>query len=166
MLFESWSQLLRIPLVGIPAYIALLAMLRISGNRTLSKFNAFDFVITVSYGSVLATAFLQEDVTLAQVVAALAAIILLQMLITWTASRWSVADLIFKQEPRMVFHRGQFLDHAMRSARVSRSEILMGMRSQGIESSDDVYAVVLEPDGTLSVVRNTPTTASTLGEME
>ena len=40
--FESWTGLVRILLVAPLAYVALVLILRISGKRTLSKFNAFD----------------------------------------------------------------------------------------------------------------------------
>ena len=47
VLFDSWQGLARVVLLGVPAYIALVLTLRISGKRTLTKLNAFDFVITV-----------------------------------------------------------------------------------------------------------------------
>lgn len=53
-------------MVGTSAYFALLLMLRASGTRTLSKMNAFDFVVTVAFGSTLATVMLSEDVALAE----------------------------------------------------------------------------------------------------
>ena len=64
--FESWEALLRPIAVGVPAYVALVASLRISGKRTLSKMNAFDLIVTVSLGSTLATVLLSKDVALAE----------------------------------------------------------------------------------------------------
>jgi hypothetical protein len=46
--FDSWSGLGRVLLVGPLAYVALVAILRISGKRTLTKLNAFDLVVTVA----------------------------------------------------------------------------------------------------------------------
>ena len=66
MFFESWSDLLRVVLVGTLAYVALVAMLRISGKRTLAKLNAFDLVVTVAIGSTLATILLSKTVTLSK----------------------------------------------------------------------------------------------------
>jgi hypothetical protein len=40
MFFESWYALLRIVVVGLCAYVALVGILRVSGKRTLSKWNA------------------------------------------------------------------------------------------------------------------------------
>lgn len=50
MFFNSWAGMARTALVGILAYAALILFLRVSGKRTLSKMNAFDFVVTVALG--------------------------------------------------------------------------------------------------------------------
>jgi hypothetical protein len=55
MVFQDWSGLLRTVVVGMLAYVALVALLRVSGKRTRSKMNAFDFVVTVALGSTVAT---------------------------------------------------------------------------------------------------------------
>jgi len=46
--FDGWSGVARTLLLGTLAYVALLFMLRVSGKRTLSKMNAFDFIVTVA----------------------------------------------------------------------------------------------------------------------
>ena len=40
MFFDSWYDLLRVAVVGSAAYLALIALLRVSGKRTLAKLNA------------------------------------------------------------------------------------------------------------------------------
>ena len=42
-------------ILGVIAYIAIIFMLRISGKRTLAKWNSFDFVITIAFGSILSS---------------------------------------------------------------------------------------------------------------
>ncbi len=44
--FEGWSGPVRILLVGVLSYAALVLLLRLTGKRTLSKLNAFDLVVT------------------------------------------------------------------------------------------------------------------------
>ena len=56
--FNGWGNLLRVIVVGLLAYATLIFFLRISGNRTLSKMNAFDLIVTVALGSTLATVLL------------------------------------------------------------------------------------------------------------
>ena len=55
MFFSSWHALARILIVGPLVYAAPVIMLRLSGKRTLTQLNAFDFVVTVAFGSTLAS---------------------------------------------------------------------------------------------------------------
>ena len=87
MFFDGWQPLLRTLVFGALAYVVLITLLRVSGKRTLSKMNAFDFVVTVALGSTLATILLSKDVTLAQGSVALALLIGLQFLVTWSSVR-------------------------------------------------------------------------------
>jgi uncharacterized membrane protein YcaP (DUF421 family) len=152
MFFDDWYGLLRVALVGASAYFALVLMLRVSGKRTLSKMNAFDFVVTVAVGSTLATVMLSKTVALAEGVLALSLLIALQYLITWLSVRSQVIDRLVKSEPALLLHRGRFLAGAMKSARVSEVEILAAVRKHGESDVGAVLAVVLETDGSFSVV--------------
>ena len=53
--FDNWESIGRTFSVGLLAYFSLIAMLRISGKRTLSQMKEFDFIVTVALGSTLAT---------------------------------------------------------------------------------------------------------------
>lgn len=153
MFFESWSGLARIIIIGVCAYLALLVLLRVSGKRTLSKMNAFDFVITVALGSTLATIILSRDTPLAEGVLALGLLIFLQFAITWLAVRSQAINRLVKTEPRLLLHRGAFLHSVMKAERIPEEEVFQALRTQGIASPAEVEAVVLETDGTLSVVK-------------
>lgn len=154
MYFDGWQGLLRVVLVGVPAYVALVVLLRISGKRTLSKMNAFDFIVTVALGSTLATILLSGDVALAEGLIAFTLLIGLQFVVAWSAARWDAVDQLVKAEPVMVYHRGRFLHATMRRERVTKSEILAAIRSSSIGSTEEVEAVVLETAGEFSVIRH------------
>lgn len=153
MLFDDWQGLIRVLVVGTSAYVALIFLLRISGKRTLSKMNAFDFVVTVALGSTLATVLLSKQVSLAEGVLALALLIFLQFIITWLSVRSRVIRSLVKAEPRLLFFKGEFLRSAMREERVHEEEILQAMRTQGASEVQMAEAVILETDGNLSVVK-------------
>lgn len=152
MFFNSWAGMARTALVGILAYAALILFLRVSGKRTLSKMNAFDFVVTVALGSTLATILLSKDTPLAEGLLALALLILLQFIITWLSVRSKSVSRLVKAEPRLLFYQGEFLWSAMKTERVNEGEVLQAMRSQGM-NHNAVEAVVLETDGSFSVVK-------------
>jgi hypothetical protein len=64
--FESWYNVERTVTLSIVGYAALFTMLRLSGKRTLSKLNVFDFVFVVAVGSVFASMIVSKDVTLVE----------------------------------------------------------------------------------------------------
>lgn len=156
MLFDTWSALWRVLVVGPLAYAALVLLLRISGKRTLTKLNAFDLVITVSLGSTLATVLLSKSVSLAEGVLALALLIALQFVITWSSVRFSWVQDVVKAEPTLLLHRGRLLESAMRRQRVTREELLAVLRRSGKPDLDAATAVVLETDGSFSVLSDEP----------
>lgn len=152
-LFDGWLPLLRTLAVGTAAYVALLVILRISGKRTLAKMNAFDLVVTVALGSTLATILLSRDVSLAQGVTALALLVALQFVITWTSVRWPAARALVTGEPALLVRNGALLPQALVRARVSEEEIHAALRGQGVDALEQAAAVVLETDGSFSVIR-------------
>lgn len=48
MFFDDWAGLVRVVVVGTCGHLTLLALLRVSGRRSLAAPNAFDFVVTVA----------------------------------------------------------------------------------------------------------------------
>ena len=152
MFFNGWFPLLRTTVVGILAYVGLVVFLRISGKRTLAKMNAFDLIVTVSLGSTLATIALSADVALAQGLLALALLIALQFLITWSSVRWGWIRHAMTGEPSLLLFRGQYLHAALRRARVTEEEVRAAIRSHGLLAIEEVEAVVLETDGSFSVM--------------
>lgn len=152
MFFSGWSTLLRTLVIGVLAYINLIILLRISGRRTLSKMNAFDLIVTVALGSTFATILLNRDVSLAEGTLALALLIGLQYLVTWSSVRVGWIRKLVTGEPALLFYQGRMLSGAMRAARVTEDEIRSAIRSSGVSALDDVHAVILETDGSFSVV--------------
>lgn len=160
MFFDSWTGLLRVPIVGTLAYVALVLFIRISGKRTLTKLNAFDLVVTVALGSTLATVLLSNSVALAEGVLAMALLIFLQFAITWLSVRSDRFKSLLKSEPTLLMHKGHFLDAALRSQRVTLDEVLSVLRSHGESDVATFDAVVLETDGSMSVLTSTLERAS------
>lgn len=150
--FDSWPGLLRVLVVGTAAYGALIVMLRASGKRTLSKMNAFDLVVTVALGSTLATVLLNATVPLAEGVLALALLVYLQFAITWLSVRSPRFRNLIKGEPTLLVHDGQYLHSALVRQRVTQEEINAALRDSGKSDLAQVMSVVLETDGSMTVI--------------
>ena len=144
--------MLRTLLVGVAACFALVVVLRSSGKRTLSKMNAFDLVVTVALGSTLASIITSRDVSLAQGVLALALLIALQFVITWLSVRSRRVRDITRSEPTLLAYDGSPCDAVLRRERITRAELDAAIRNAGLGALTDAAAVVLETDGSITVI--------------
>ncbi|MGD1856858.1 MAG: DUF421 domain-containing protein [Leptolyngbyaceae cyanobacterium] len=152
-MFNSWSSLGHTLMAGTLGYIIIIFLLRISGKRTLAKWNSFDFVVTIAFGSILAAMLLSKDTSLAQGVLGFAILVLYQYIISWIAARSSWVQHLIKSEPALLLHQGQFKRSVLKKERVSEGEVLAAIRNQGIGNVSQVDAVVLETDGSFSVIK-------------
>ena len=167
MLHQDWAAVARTLVAAPLAYAVLLLVVRISGKRALAKLNAFDLVVTVSLGSVLASVAVSSDVAVSTAATAFVLLIGLQYLIAFLSVRVPAFQRLVRAQPTLLVRDGRWLDEAMARQRVSRSEVLQVLRQRGLASLDQAAAVVLETDGTLSVITNPPDAdaASTLANV-
>lgn len=152
-MFNGLNYLLDTSIVGVLAYIGVIILLRISGKRTLSKWNSFDFVVTVAFGSILASMLLSTKTSLAQGLLGFGLLVFFQYLLTWIATRSSIIQKLIKAKPTLLLYQGKILDSAIKNERVSEGEILAAIRANGISAVEDVEAVILETDGSFSVIK-------------
>lgn len=152
MVFSTWADIGRVVLVGALGYIALIVLLRLSGKRTLTKMNIFDFVVTVALGSTLASLLLSKSTALVEGITAFLVLIVGQYVIAWLSVRSTRFQKLVKAQPTLLVHNGKFLETALRQERITEEEVLSAVRAAGIADLDEVGGVVLETDGTVTVV--------------
>ncbi len=143
MFFDSWYGVLRVLVVGTLAYLALVAWLRLMGKRSVSKWNAFDLVVTVALGSTLASILLTEQVALVEGVVGMALLVMLQYAISWTSVRVGWVRQTAKNRPTLLLWEGKPRCQAMRRERVTEGELRAAVRSAGHASLENVDAIVL-----------------------
>lgn len=161
MIFDGWDDLFRLLIVGVCAYAGLVGLLRVTGKRTLAKMNAFDLVVTVALGSTLATVLLSSEVSLVEGLFAFALLCGLQYVVAMASIRSERFQSLIKADPSLLFFRGRFLSATMKTERVTEEEVLAAVRSEGIADLDTVNAVVLETDGSFSVIAGERAPATT-----
>lgn len=165
MFFDDAFGLVRAAVISVLAYAALIGVLRVAGKRSLAKLNAFDWVVTVALGSTLATVLLSKQIPLLEGILAFGMLVGLQ----WIVARLSVASPWFskaiRNEPRLLVQSGNYRAEAMAAERVTRAEVDSAIRGAGIGRLENVAAVVLETDGSMSVIPQAEAPVSLLGNV-
>ena len=152
LLFDNIEKLGRIILTAIMVYALIVLITKVSGKRSTSQLNNFDWIVTVMIGSLGASTILLKDIPLIEGISSILVLYVMQFLVTKYASISPQFSSFILSEPRIVFYQGQFLPDAMRAERLTRQELECAMRSEGVNSFDDVEAIVFESDAQLTII--------------
>lgn len=150
--FDSPERMADVAIGAIVFYVFIVSLVRISGKRTTSQMNNFDWIITVAIGSLMSAGILLENVSISDGAVAIAILALCQWVTTWAVMRYEWFAKVVKAKPRLLTHKGQLLEDAMRQERVSKEEIFAKLREKGYTRPQDANWVILETDGKLTVL--------------
>lgn len=151
-LWNGWEAILRILVVGVLCYIALVVILNISGKRTLASLTAFDFVVTVAIGAVFGRLLTAKDVSISEAVTAFILLAFLQFLFSWLQMKFKSFRKIFTSRPVLLYYRGEFMRKAMKKQRVEKSELIGEARKKGYGNFEEIELIILENDATFSII--------------
>lgn len=150
--FAGWMPIGRILVVGTLAYVALVVLIRVSGKRSLAQFTALDFVITVALGASFGRVLTARSVPIAEAVTAFALLVTLQVVVAKLTVNSPRFARFTTASPTLLYLDGQILSENLRRERVTDDELLGAVRKHGHGGLDDVAAIVMENDGSLTVI--------------
>lgn len=151
----NWAQILGTTITAVVLYVALLALIRINGLRSLTKMSSVDFVTTVAIGSLIAAVVLSDRPSLGQGVISLAALFVLQ---GGVARLRRMAGLsLLENDPILLMDGPRILDDNLVASNVTRDDLYAKLREANVLNLDQVCAVVLESTGDVSVLHGEDT---------
>ncbi|WP_420409675.1 DUF421 domain-containing protein [Hoeflea sp.] len=138
------------------SFVALLwviVVVRLIGLRTFSKMTAFDFVVTVATGSLLAGAS-QAKVWPAfwQTILAIGILLGLQYVTARLRKASKAFDRVVQNSPVLLMRDGEILHPALASTRVAEEDLIAKLREANVLDLSEVRAAVLETTGNISVL--------------
>jgi uncharacterized membrane protein YcaP (DUF421 family) len=149
-----WPVLLDVAVRTTVVYLALLAVLRLTGTRQLGQMSTFDLVLLLIIANAVQNAMVGPDTSLA------GGLVAAGVLIAWHTLfqrlRFSSRGMrrLLAGEGIMLIHHGAVLREHCQRAGVTPDELLQALREHGVPTTEDVRLAVLEPDGAISVIRN------------
>ena len=163
--FQGWAPLVRTAIGTSVTYAALVVLLRVAWPRTLAKWYAFDLIVTIALGSTFANSVLSGNVSVAQSLVGFVILIGLQFIIAFLVASWSDLRVVVNPQPTLLLQEGKFLHDAMRRQRVAEADVRAAIRQRGIDRVENVGAVVLEADGTFSIIKELGSNATALADI-
>ncbi|TWH99999.1 uncharacterized protein DUF421 [Luteimonas cucumeris] len=144
-----WQFVLR----AVVVYVVLLAMVRLSGKRTVGQFTPFDLIVIVLLGNAVQNSLIGEDMSLLGGLLLAGTLILLNWCTGWITSRSRRIDRLVEGSPVLLARDGEVFDDMLRRQQVSRADLEQAMRQADCAEIAEVGLAVLETNGHISVVR-------------
>ena len=148
MTLPWWEFVLR----GIIIYIFLIVILRATGKRQIGQMSPFDLVLLLVLSNGVQNSMNGGDNSVT------AGIILS---ITLVSANWLTGKITFANKkaerfiegvPQVLVHNGKVYEAALAEAQLTHHELMAAVRSEGYSDLAEVRAVILENDGSISVI--------------
>jgi uncharacterized membrane protein YcaP (DUF421 family) len=129
-----------------------LALIRIGGMRIFGKKTAFDNILVIMLGAILARGVVGAS-PFFSVVAAAAVMVAIHKILAWLAMKHIWVGKIVKGIHRSLYRDGKMNTKNMKIAAISKDDLMEGVRLQiHSDSLDDVKEAVIEKNGQVSIV--------------
>jgi len=137
-----------------------------AGKRQLADLTPMDFALTITAGTVAGASIADPRIGLGHALVALVLIGLVQVAISWLSLKYRGVFRRLNYAPTVVVEDGQINKANLRGAWLTAETLLQLQRGKDRVDITEVELAVMEPTGTLSVLRKAeylPLTASRLG---
>lgn len=152
LFFDGWKAPLRIVIMSVLIYGYLILIMRLSGKRTMLQYNMFDVIISVAYGSTIATILVTDKISFVEGAFVLGMLTFIQLFIAVMEMKSKKFGAILNPTPTFLYYNDEFCEEELEKERVLKSEIRNAVRQQGIGSMQKIEAIVLEGNGQFSII--------------
>src|SRR6478672_4808149 len=153
-LFGSGEHLTALQM-GVRSFIMFfiaLALIRIGGMRIFGKKTAFDNILVIMLGAILARGVVGASPFFSTVAAA-AVMVIIHKILALLALRHIWVGKIVKGIHRSLYKNGEMNTRNMRIATISKDDLMEGVRLQiNSNSLDDVKEAYIEKNGQVSII--------------
>ncbi len=146
------ASIARVVLATVAVYASVLGGIRVAGRRTVAEMSAFDFVVTVAIGSLVAQTAVAQQSPL-RGIAAVATLLVLQLGVGAVRRRWPLFRRLIDFTPQTLVEGGSIRSRNMHSPQMTDDDLRSKLRQRGVFSLDEVELAILESNGRLSVLR-------------
>lgn len=153
----EWQQALGIALSALGFYLGLMLFTRLIGLRSFSKLSSHDFAMTVGIGSILASTVLSDKPSLLQGLFAVGILFLIQGLVSIIRRKVKPMKALIDNQPIILMAHGTYFWDNLKEANLSTSDVQEVLRKNGLKSKTEVFAVIMETTGDMSVIKNDST---------
>jgi uncharacterized membrane protein YcaP (DUF421 family) len=142
---------------AVAVYAFLFILLRWVGKKHVGQLSPFDLIVLLILSETVQNAMISDDKSLIGGLISAGTLIVLTTGMDYVSWKSKRASRILAGTPKMLVHHGRCIREAMRSERVTLSELTEAMRTEGCANITDIRFAILENDGKISIIKREET---------
>lgn len=143
-----WEYVVRATVI----YLVLLAMVRLTGKRTVGQFTPFDLLVVMLLSEAVSGSLNGGDESLQAGLIAAATLVVLNTLIALLTARSKKLDAVLEGNPVLIGRDGVIYDDVLKRQRVPRSDVERALRGADCDL-EDMRMAILESDGNINIMK-------------
>lgn len=132
-------------------FLAVILLTRIIGLRSFAKFTAYDFAFTIAIGSIISS-ILTSSTSIVHGTVAIGSLLFLTYIFSALQKKFPSISALLSNQPLLLMKGKTMLEENLKHARIEKSSVLAKLREANVLNFDQVFAVVLESTGDISVL--------------
>jgi len=142
-------------------YAFLVISLRLAGKRELAQLNPFDLVVLLTLSNTVQNAIIGDDNSVTGGLLGAATLLGINYLVVRFLYRHQTLERLVEGDADVLVEDGQVKEERLKQELITRAELEMAARKQGLGSLDEIERAILEPGGTISFAAKKPTPETT-----
>lgn len=133
-------------------YLFVVVLLRIFSRRQLGQLTVLDLIVVLLLGSAVETSMIHGDLSLPAGLTSAATLLVLNRAMTTAFLRSTRWNHLVNGGPILLVHQGAVIEEHLRRVGLTEDDLEEGLRSRGYTDTSEIRDVVLETDGSISVI--------------
>ncbi|MFB1080560.1 DUF421 domain-containing protein [Jeotgalibacillus sp. JSM ZJ347] len=143
-------------LIGFKAvtlYLLILLIFRVMGKREIGELSLLDLIVFMMIAEMAAFAIEDPYMDFFQAAFPMLLLMTLQILLSWLSLKSKKFRDLMDGRPSILIHNGELVKNEMRKNRYNIDDLMQQLREKEVFDLQEVSFAILEPSGTLSVLR-------------
>ena len=143
-----WELLLR----GVIVYAFLLCLIRITGRRQTGMMTPFDFILLLILSNTVQNAMNGGDNSLGGGLFLAGTLVAINWVMLFLSRHYRLVHWALVGRPAFLVRDGEIQEKVMHRERITHHELMSSLRSAGLANIEQAKDVILETNGTISVI--------------
>lgn len=148
-------DILKIIVLSISSFLVLFFLTKLMGNREMAQLSMFDYVISITIGSIAAEMSTSLDDNFIEPLIGMVVYAIGSILVSLLALHSMKARRFMSGSSLILYDNGKIFYKNLKKSKMDLNEFLMQCRTNGYFNLSDIQTAILESNGKLSFVPNT-----------